>query len=356
MNQPNMQGMIYSGAFGTSGPMNTQGFNPYQNNIIPFGNYNQPMMQPQQQYQYYNNNLYGTQPQNNNGLVFQPVGGYQQPSPYGAYVQQQQSNYYNPYDNTFNQSPYGQSGYSPYGNSYSYSNYGGYTPFISPVAVQQYQNQQVELFKMKYRMANHYVGNEIDEEYLDRLCNPNNPIHQKTEEQRSIDEDHKFMQYVSGVANGRIQVPRPQAYREADILNQMSNNIHQVLDHHSLCQFLEEDLWRLQREEWIRQNIKINGNRDLSAVYNSNDFNELLKLHNSSTNPYISDLLNNSRYDNNLDDVEVGMNIAFEKERRRKAILEGKVPEFISSDETQKRRHEWTQQLMNQIYRKGSVT
>jgi hypothetical protein len=334
MYQHNMQDMIYGGAFGSGGPMNPQGFNPYQNNIIPFGNYIP----------------YGNQPQNN-GLIFQPVGGYQQQSPYGAYVQQQQSNYYNPYGNTFNQG-----GYSPYGNSYSYSNYGGYSPFISPVAMQQYQNQQVELFKMKYRMANHYVGNEVDEDYLDKLCNPNNPIHQKTEEQRSIDEDHKFMQYVSGVANGTIQVPRPQAYREADMLNLMSENMHKAFDHHSLCQFLEEDLWRLQREEWIRQNIKINGNRDLSAVYNSNDFNELLKLHNSSSNPYISDLLNNSRYDNNLDDIEVGMNMAFERERRRKAILEGKVPEFISSDETQKRRHEWTQQLMNQIYRKGSVT
>lgn len=350
MNQ-NMQGMIYNGAFGTNGPMTSQGFNPYQNNIIPFGNYNQPMM-PQQQYQY---NTYGIQQPQNNGLVFQPIGGYiQQQSPYGSYVQQQQSNYYNPYGNTFSQ--YNMSGYSPYGNSYSYSNYGGYSPFISPVAMQQYQNQQVELFKMKYRLANHYVGNEINEEYLDRLCNPNNPIHQKTEEQRSIEEDHRFMQYVSKVANGQIQVPRPQAYREADMLNQMSYNMHQALDHHSLCQFLEEDLWRLQREEWIRQNIKVNGNRDLSAVYNSNDFNELLKLHNSSSNPYISDLLNNSRYDNNLDDIEIGMNMAFEKERRRKAILEGKVPEFISSDETQKRRHEWTQQLMNQIYRKGSVT
>ena len=349
MNQENMQGMIYNGAFGTSGPMTTQAFNPYQNNIIPFGNYNQTMMQPQQQYQYYNNNLYGTQPQNN-GLIFQPVAGYQQSSPYGSYVQQQQSNYYSPYGNAFNQTSYG--GYSPYGSSYN--GYSGYSPFISPVAIQQYQNQQVELFKIKYRLANHYIGNDIDEEYLDRLCNPSNPIRQKSEEQITIEQEHKFMQYVSGVANGTIQVPKSYVQREADMLNQMSYNMHQALDRHSLCQFLEEDLWRLQREEWIRQNIKINGNRDLSTVYSSNDYNELLKLHNSSTNPYVSDLLNNSRYDNNLDDIEVGMNMAFERERRRKAILEGKVPEFISSDETQKRRHAWTQQLMNQIYRKGS--
>lgn len=354
MNEQNMQGMIYSGAFGNNGPIQPQGFNPYQSNIIPFGNYNQPMMQPQQQYQYYNN-PYAAQPQQNNGLVFQPIGGYQQSSPYGAYVQQQQSNYYNPYGNTFSQYPYDQTGYSQYDNSYSYNNYGGYSPFISPVAIQQYQNQQMELFKIKYRLANHYVGNEVDENYLDMLCNPNNPIRKKTEEQKSIDEDHKFMQYVSAVANGRIQVPISYAQQQAGMLNQMSYNKHQALDNHSLCEFLEEDLWRLQREEWIRQNIKVNGNRDLSAVYNSSDFNELLKLHNSSSNPYISDLLNNSKYDNNLNDIEVGMNIAFDKERRRKAILEGKVPEFISSDETQKRRQEWIEQLMNQICRKGSV-
>lgn len=337
MDQQNMQGMIYSGAFGTSGPMSPQGFNPYQNNIIPFGNYNQPINQPQ-----------------SNGLIFQPIGGYQQQSPYGAYVQQQQSNYYNPYGNTFNQSPYGQSGYSTYGNSYSYSNYGGYSPFISPVAIQQYQNQQIELFKIKYRLANHYVGNEIDEEYLDKMCNPNNPVNKKTEEQISIIEYNKSMQELSAIANGLKPMPKSHTQQQVELLNQMSYNKHQALDHHSLCQFLEEDLWRLQREEWIRQNLKINGNRDLSAVYNSNDFNELLKLHNSSTNPYTSELLNNSRYDNNLDDVEIGMNMAFDIERRRKAILEGKVPEFVSSDETQKRRHEWTQAIMNQIYRKGS--
>lgn len=330
MYQQNMQGMIQNGMFGTSGPINHLGYNPYQNNMIPFGN---------------------QQPQQNNAFIFQPVGGYQPPSPYNAYVQQQQSNYYNPYGNTFTQNPYG---YNSYGNAYSYNNYGGYRPFISPVAMQQFQNQQIELFKIKYRLANHYVGNEIDEDRLDKMCNPNNPIHQKTEERLSIEEDHRFMQYVSNVANGKIQVPKSYAQREADMLNLMSYNLHQELDKHSLCQFLEEDLWKLQREFWIKQNLKLNGNRDLSAVYNSSDFNELLRLHNSSSNPYVSDLLNNSRYDNNRDDLEIGMNMAFERERRRKAILEGKVPDFISSDETQKRRHEWTQQLMNQIYRKGS--
>lgn len=347
MNEQNMQGMIQGGIFGTSAPMNQSGFNPYQSNMIPFGNYSQPMMQGQ--YQYYNSNLYGSQQPQNNGFVFQPIGGYQQQSPYGNYQQPQIQNYYNPYGNTFS-SPYGNSGY---GNAYSYNGYNNYRPFYSPMAVAQYQAQQVELFKLKYRMANYYVGNEIDEEYLDKICNPNNPANIKSKEQIEIEEENKFIQYVSGVANGKIPEIVSQAQREADMLNLMSYNMHKELDNHSLCEFLEEDLWRLQREEWIRQNIKVNGNRDLSTVYNSRDYNELLKLHNSSSNPYVSDLLNNSKYDNNLDDIEIGMQMAFERERRRKAILEGKVPEFISSDETQRRRHEFTQQLLNKVYSKG---
>jgi hypothetical protein len=342
-----MQGMIQSGAFGGYGPM-TQStpFNPYQNNIIQFGGYgvyNQPNIQQQQ---YYNPYQVQQQPQNN-GFIFQP--------PQVAYQQPQQQNYYDPYGNTFSQqSPYGYAGgcYSPYGNTYN--GYANYRPFYSPVAQAQYQSQQVELFKMKYRIANYYVGNEIDEDYLDRLCNPNNPANQKSEEQIKFEEETKFMNYLSDVANGRIPQAESQAQRDARILNLMSKNKHEALDNHSLCQFLEEDLWRLQQEEWIRKNVKVNASRDLSNVYSSTAYNELLKLHNSSSSAYVNDILNDSRYDNNADDIEIGMNLAFEKERRRKAILEGKVPTYISSDETQRARHEWTKALMDQICRKGS--
>ena len=105
----NMQGMIYNGGFGYSSPMNSQEFNPYQNNIVPFGNYNQNMMY-QQQYQYYNG--YGMQQPQNNGLVFQPIGGYQQQSSYDAYKQQQQSDYYNPYGDTFKRMSYNMNNYN----------------------------------------------------------------------------------------------------------------------------------------------------------------------------------------------------------------------------------------------------
>lgn len=348
-----MGNMIQNGEFGMNAPMQQQsGFNPFQSNIVPFGNYmNTP---PQQSYSYYNNNLYGQQQQPINNFVFQPVGGYQQQYNYNI---GNNYSYQNPFGNTFSQQQPMQFGYNNYGynNPYGYTGYTNYQPFYSPMMIDQYRQQQVELFKMKYRLANHYVGNEIDEDYLDKICNPQNPVNIKSEEEIKQENDFRFIQYVSNVANGNIQLQyKPKYQRYAEFIDLMSYNKHKELDHHSLCQFLEEDLWKLEREEWIRNNISTNRGRDFSKIYNSNDYNELLNLHNASTGSYVDQLLNTSRYDNNLDDFEVGVKMAFDRERRRKQILEGKVPTFISSDETQKRRHEWTQQIMNQIYSKGS--
>ena len=65
---------------------------------------------------------------------------------------------------------------------------------------------------------------------------------------------------------------------------------------------------------------------------------------------YINDLLNTSKYDNNLDDSEIGLpSVLIEAERRRKQMLEGPVPQFISSSETQKQRHEFFNQLTNLV-------
>lgn len=332
-----VQNMIQNGAFGTSGPMNPNGYNPYQNNsnIIPFGYPVQP--QPQQ----YIPNMYGM-PQNN-GYVFAPV---QQ--------QQPQYNYYNPYGamNPPMQGP----GMVGYGGAYSYNNYNGYSPYpyVTASAIENMRKQQVELIKTKYRIVNGYYGRTVDEDYLDKLCNPDNPVRRKTREQIQAEEENSFMRYVSAVANGSITLPKPQAYIFAESLIEASRRKHEMLDNHSLCQFLEDDLPRFQQQDWEERNLVPFGDRDLSKVYNSNDYNELLKLHNSSNSPYITDLLNTSRYDNNLDDIEVGMKMAFDKERRRRQLLEGKVPTFISSDEVQKRRHMYAQSLLDKIYNKGS--
>jgi hypothetical protein len=87
-------------------------------------------------------------------------------------------------------------------------------------------------------------------------------------------------------------------------------------------------------------------------MYDSNDYNELLNLHKSS-NPYIGSLLNTSRYDNNLDDIEMGMRLALDKARRRMNVLEGKVPDYISSPEVQEARNKFLNVVLEKMYKKN---
>jgi len=346
--QQNMMDMIQNGAFGTTSPfMNPPEYQP-QGNMIPFGGYN--VYQQPQQYSYYNNNLYGGQ--NNQNFIFQPVnGGYNPPSPYGNISPyQQQGSYSNPYGNIF--TPQYQQ--QPYPTSY-YSSY-GYQSYYSPLAIAKMQEEQTNMFKLKCRIVNSFFGKETNEKMLDAMCNAQNQTYNKTAEQIQDEEDIRFVMHLSDISNGLVPESEIAIDRAGKMINLMSYNLHKEFDNHSLCQFLEEDLWRLQRDNWVRENIQLNNDRNLSKVYNSSDYNELLRLHNSSNSPYTSQLLDNSRYDNNLDDLELGVQSAMDRARRRQAILEGRIPELVSSEEAQQRRGLFTQSLMQQIYRKGAST
>jgi hypothetical protein len=341
-----MQQMIYTGQFGTSAPMQQNtGFNPYTQmpQQQPYNN-----MVQYNQYPVYNN--YNYQPQGyginqqNNNFVFQPVGGYQQPI----------YDYYNPYGNTFSQYrqqpqyyQYGQYNQPQMYQQQPYAQYGynNYTPYYSPLQRQQQMNEQVEMMKIKFRIVDKFFHRETDEEKLDQMLNPYNKANVPTPEQQKAMQHEQLMHELCRMADSGIQY-ETQLSRDGAYIRAMSENMHKALDNHSLCQFLEEDLWRLQREQWIAENISPNRGRNFSTVYNSNEYNELLNLHRSS-NPYVNEMLSNSRYDNNMDDLAIGMDLAYDRARRKQALLEGKVPTFISDEETQRRRAEWTSQVIN---------
>ena len=131
----------------------------------------------------------------------------------------------------------------------------------------------------------------------------------------------------------------------ARLIHDMSANFHKEYDGMGLCEFLEDHLWKFQREWWIRDNIDTKSSRNLLNTYSQNPYRELLNMHRSS-NPYINDLLFNTKYDNNIDDMEIGMpSVLLTAEQRRRQILEGPVPQFISSAETQKKRNEFFNKL-----------
>ncbi len=336
--------MINNGSFGTNQPIG--GYNPYANAqpmIQPFG-FQQPQIFYNVQQQQmgnmmpigsFNYNTTAFAQQSNQGFVFQPVTAYN-PNPY-----QPRQDYYNPYPqfNPQQQSPY------------SYGGYYGYSPFMSMQRRQEIINAQIAVSKLRCKIANAITGTVYDDDKIDQLYNPNNPANIKTSEQqdadRSWNEVQKFHQYSIN--------PSPIDYPEkhlASFMQLQAKNYHDAFDSHSLCEFLEEDYPRLMREFWIAENIKKNATRDLSSVYSSKDYNELLNMHQSS-NPYINDLLNQSKYDNNIDDMEVGLAEIFDRERRRRNLLEGKLPTYISSPEVQAQRRAFTESLMQQLYQKG---
>ncbi len=351
---------IQNGGFGSTAPMQqTAGFNPYSGgmmsppmgNIVPFGYVNYGIPNVQQQ---------------TGGPIFQPIPQqyFQQPqyqSPFGG-------DYNNPYATTFaayrqqqqmmypQQQYYGGYGY-PSGAMMGY--YGsGYNPnmYISPMYRQQQIQQQKSVTMLKYEIAAAVTGKQLNtqklEEALETKYNPTSVYEKMSEEERRNLADWNSIIQMSQIANNPYIETLGQ--NVARMMREQSANYHRELDHHSLFQFLEEDLWKLQREFWIAENINRNQNRNLSGTYDSKEYNELLNLHNSS-NPYINQLLNDSRYDNNQYDEELGMNIAFNAEKRRLEFKRNPLPDYISSEETQRRRHLWTEAILNGIYNKNNA-
>lgn len=340
---PIIQNMINTGQFGAQTPLQLSAYNPYgqpqyndpysmqYNNIMPIGQvgYNQQQM-PETNYvfaptqQQYNGNVY-------QHPYFSNSNGYANP----------QYNYYDPY------------GYKGYQNQYSggyYTNY--YGGYYSPQLYQKRQQQQQTLLKMKYQIAGKCFGKEYTDQELENIVNPQVRVQQIPQKERDMIAEGRRMAYYESLIH---QPPlETQAMRTARCIQDMQYNYHKEFDNHSLREFLDDDLWKLNREFWLAENVKSKG-RDLSRTYSSDDYNELLNMHRSS-NPYVNELLDTSRYDNNLDDMEIGLPMILDMQKRRKQVLEGKVPTYVSSDEAQRRRHEFTSQILSQIYNKGGTS
>ena len=327
--------MIQNGAFGINQPINSGGYNPYSSMSPPMQSYNNMMPIGSMNY----NTTAFAQPNNQQGFVFQPIQQYN-PNPY---TYQPRQDYYNPYPQ-----------YHPElaQQQYSYQYYGGYSPFMSMQRRQEMMNAQVTVNKLRCKIANAITGTTYNEEILDEIYNPSNPKNIKSPEEMAKDKEWTEVQKFHHYSVNPSNVDYPEKHL-ANFMQLQLKNYHDYFDGHSLCEFIEEDYPRLMREFWIAENIKKNASRDLSGVYSSKDYNELLMMHRSS-NPYVNELLDQSRYDNNIDDMEVGLAEMFDRERRRRNLLEGKLPTYISSPDVQKQRAAFTQSLMDAIYEKGA--
>ena len=407
-NDLSMQAMINTGQFGNTAPQfmmpqpqmygypNQQMMYAnmgYPNQQMMYGGYpNQPMQmpmgyptqQPMQQMGYPNNNGYVFQPLNQQPVMQQQTGKVDCFDPYGYYANRdknQNNNLYNNYRNpVFQQQPmYQQPTYQQY-DTYNQSRYMttqqeqnpirvyfnpldgydgyradpyAYNPYSSPFITPQQRREleaYVNMMTLKHRIVDSYFGRTTDVKAIERRYNPN--YHKATNDEQQTYEEFK---YISWVAQTAIPATQSEiAMRDRDRIIAISTNNHREFDNHSLFQFLNDDLWKLEREAFLRENLTPKADRDLSSMYDSDDYNRLVQMHmEASGNPYAKALLDNTRYDNNLDDIEMGMAATLDRARRKKAILEGKVPEFISSSEVQDRRNKFINHVLEMMYKKN---
>ena len=334
--------MIAQGAFGTFNPYAASTIQQVQptpvGNMIPVGSYGYNP-QPQQYY------MPLQQTQQQNGYIFSPVGNGYNPNPYQP---QQQANYYNPFPQFQQQTityPYQQQPYAQYG-------YTNYTPFMSLQKQQEMIQMSIEKEKTKARIRARFNGIVYTEEELDIQYNPNNKVNIAKREELQKQRDPIFEE-ICRVNNIFWNCPKldPNHQAQVNFLNAYYTNCANEFKSHSMFQFLNQDLPKLLLEEWIVENIKPKQNRNLGATYNSNAYNELLSMHNSS-NPYVNEILNQSRYDNNIDDTELGLAELFDKERRKINLLTGKLPTFVSSPEAQEARARWTKEILDIMNKK----
>lgn len=349
-------------------PYGMAGGNPYQQqyqqpqqytNMLPIGSYNynntafanatqQPQqMQPQQQY------IFTPVCQNNYGYNnMNPYSNYNPQLQYAG-MQPQQQYYQQPtYDNPY---PYMQQPQQMYGYNPLSQPYYGYRPFISMQQQEAMLESRVSMSKAKYAAAMTFLGQEIDQRAADLAYNPRNPMYQLNDDDMADNYQwHQFMNYINNTKD---------IYECDNIITRMSNdywqrkiNYGKEFDNRSLCEFLEEDYHKINREFWIAENIKKGANgRNLSTTYDSKEYNELLKMHQSS-NPYIKELLDDSRYDNNIDDFEMGVKSAIEhiKSRNRKFMFEQPLPTTVSPADVQQRRALFTQEILNNTLNRGN--
>ena len=307
------------------------------------------VMTPQQMNSYYQGTGYQQQ---------QPVNGYYQNTGYQTMAPRE--DYYNPYPQYSGgnmvplqqQQPYGPFWYlnQPPQQNYGYGYNNGYMPLRSYQEQNVYQQNYIELQKLKYKICCSVTGTEYSEEVAEMLFNPyyEQQNQQKDPVQLERDRIWEDTKRIVRYANDPNNVYYSQEQLEGMFMQEQMRNYHEALDSHNLCEFLEEDLPRLNREIWISKYIDKNASRNLSKTYNSQAYNQLLMSH-ATSNPYIMKIIKEGHYDNITE--EMGVIELLKNKGSPGKGLDG-LPAFMHSPEIEKHRKMFTESILEQFREK----
>ena len=226
----------------------------------------------------------------------------------------------NPMGNILN---IGQQGYN--GGYYNniYNNY--YNPYlalkqkeIAEAQMKEELRKQSDIMKKISRCVNKAVGVDISDEQLDKLYN-----YQPIQPDKIDYESPEYMQaYVANLhVNGMKYLPQDVQF--VQYFNSMYERSRQeVLNDISMYEFnnkmTEQYVQMLLDREKEKQ-------KDISKLYNNNDYRKLLNMNKKSSN-YFNSIFNGNNMNNNvsIDDMEITLpnHLANEYQTRRKQFLD----------------------------------
>lgn len=311
-----IQDVITSGGFGYTSPQQ-------QSNIIPIGggyqsNNYQPTYYQQQKYDYYN--PYGQPIQN----------GYNQYNP---------NNYYNILHQQQMQSPmygYQQMYYNPYQQQY-----------MTMISNIQKTNYDMNKIRAQIVCGSNFDQNKFDERFAPKVSQPR----QMTKEEiQCADYERKINLYYN--------VPEMPCTREAYIMNLWSDEFSKKFDERNLYEFMCKDVVEMVYKMWVNDNFRDYG-RDFSRLYDSNDYNQLLRFHRDN-NDFIQDLARKKRLDPNSEEVEMGFDLLTQMlEQRKQDIRLGKftnpLSDLVNNEDYQRRQKAFLDRCQEAVEKKKQM-
>lgn len=187
---------------------------------------------------------------------------------------------------------YNQQGPNPYLNSLMspnqmmnggyYSGYYNYNPQAimrqmeeQRKAQEMFERNQIEIQKMKARIFNIHNGLETDEEYLEKLFNPNT----YTEIQKDLD-DYEAMTRLSALSYDPNRIIGPNQY----VISQLSRISEDIRSNHPVDQSFVDFMntaGDLYAEALVNENAR-EMRKNIANTYDKQAYSQLANMHNSS--------------------------------------------------------------------------
>lgn len=211
--------------------------------------------------------------------------------------------------------------------SNQYNNY--YNPYlaqqqrqIQEAQMKEQMRQQTDILKSISKKVNNALGHDIDEEHLKQYDPENYYQHHQQYNQYIQDEDERVHQQLMNVhcngVNGNVYNVRliqanNMIYEQEK--KERPDDISMNEYHISAGKMLNEI--RMQEQRTMQ--------RDLSKLYNVNQYNQLVKMH-SNPNSYFNSMFNGTamQKDMNIDDMEVKLpqHMVATYDQRKKAFFD----------------------------------